>query len=57
MFCVRSMTKPLIGAAIWMLIEEGKLSLDDHAARYLYEEEPPPLPQTYQNYASALGVA
>jgi CubicO group peptidase (beta-lactamase class C family) len=34
-FCVRSMTKPLIGAAIWMLIEEGKLSLDDHAAQYL----------------------
>jgi hypothetical protein len=29
----------------------------DHAARYLYEEEPPPLPQTYQNYVSALGVA
>jgi CubicO group peptidase (beta-lactamase class C family) len=34
-FCVRSMTKPLIGAAIWMLIEEGKVSLDDHVAKYL----------------------
>jgi len=34
-FCVRSMTKPLIGASIWMLIEEGKLALDDHAAKYL----------------------
>jgi CubicO group peptidase (beta-lactamase class C family) len=34
-FCVRSMTKPLIGAAIWMLIEERKLKLDDRAAKYL----------------------
>jgi CubicO group peptidase (beta-lactamase class C family) len=34
-FCVRSMTKPLIGASIWMLIEERKLKLDDRAAKYL----------------------
>lgn len=34
-FCVRSMTKPLIGAAAWMLIEEGKLAEDDFAAAYL----------------------
>ena len=27
-FCVRSMTKPLVGTAIQMLIEEGKLALD-----------------------------
>jgi len=34
-FCVRSMTKPLIGASIWMLIEEGKLHLGDRVAAYL----------------------
>ncbi|HVS19357.1 MAG TPA: serine hydrolase domain-containing protein [Planctomycetota bacterium] len=34
-FCVRSMTKPLIGAAVWMLIEERKLSLDDRVAEHL----------------------
>lgn len=34
-FCVRSMTKPLIGAAVWMLIEEGKLELDTRAAEHL----------------------
>jgi CubicO group peptidase (beta-lactamase class C family) len=34
-FCVRSMTKPLIGAATWMLIEEGELSPDDRVAEYL----------------------
>lgn len=27
-YCVRSMTKPLVGTAIQMLIDEGKLSLD-----------------------------
>ena len=35
LFCVRSMTKPLIGTAILMLIDEKRLSLDDHAADYL----------------------
>lgn len=34
-FCVRSMTKPLIGAATWMLIEEGKLDLDERVSKYL----------------------
>ncbi len=34
-FCVRSMTKPLIGAAILMLIEEDRLDLDDPVAQYL----------------------
>lgn len=34
-FCVRSMTKPLIGTATWMLITERKLSLDDRVAEYL----------------------
>jgi CubicO group peptidase (beta-lactamase class C family) len=34
-FCVRSMTKPLIGAATWMLIEEGKLALDTRTAEHL----------------------
>src|SRR5687767_490855 len=34
-FCVRSMTKPLIGAAIWMLVEDGKLKAGDRVAKYL----------------------
>jgi CubicO group peptidase (beta-lactamase class C family) len=34
-YCIRSMTKPLIGAAVQILITEGRLSLDDKAARYL----------------------
>ena len=34
-FCVRSMTKPLIGAATWMLVEEDELALDDRVAKYL----------------------
>jgi hypothetical protein len=29
------MTKPVMGAAVQILIEEGRLSLDDTAARYL----------------------
>src|SRR5262245_38224070 len=28
-FCIRSMTKPLAGAAVQILIDEGRLSLDD----------------------------
>lgn len=34
-YCIRSMTKPVMGAAVQILIEEGRLSLDDTAARYL----------------------
>ncbi len=34
-YCVRSMTKPFVGTAVQMLIDEGKLSLSDHAAKYL----------------------
>lgn len=34
-FCVRSMTKPLIGTAILMLIEEGALKLEDPISKYL----------------------
>lgn len=34
-YCIRSMTKPLAGAAVQILIDEGRLSLDDTAARYL----------------------
>lgn len=34
-FCVRSMTKPLIGAATWMLIDAGRLELDTRAAEHL----------------------
>lgn len=34
-FCVRSMTKPLIGTAIMMLAEDKKLKLDDPVAAYI----------------------
>ncbi len=34
-FCIRSMTKPLVGAAVQMLIDEGKLSSSDRASKYL----------------------
>jgi CubicO group peptidase (beta-lactamase class C family) len=34
-FCVRSMTKPLIGAAVRMLIEDGELKSGDHVAALL----------------------
>ncbi len=34
-FCVRSMTKPLIGASILMLAEEGLLAFDDPISKYL----------------------
>jgi CubicO group peptidase (beta-lactamase class C family) len=34
-FCVRSMTKPLIGTAILMLVDEDRLELDDRIAEYL----------------------
>ncbi|MFN0179530.1 MAG: serine hydrolase [Gemmatimonadales bacterium] len=32
---MRSMTKPLVGAAALILLQEGKLSLDDRVAKYL----------------------
>jgi CubicO group peptidase (beta-lactamase class C family) len=35
LFNIRSMTKPVVGTAIQMLIDEGKLSLDDRAGEYL----------------------
>lgn len=34
-FCVRSMTKPLIGTAALILIDEGKIQLDDSVGKYL----------------------
>lgn len=34
-FCVRSMTKPLAGTAIQMLADDGKLALNDRAAKHL----------------------
>ena len=34
-FNIRSMTKPLTGAAVQMLIDDGRLSLDDPASRYI----------------------
>lgn len=41
-FCVRSMTKPLIGAAILMLADDGLVDLDDRVAQYLpaFDVEP-----------------
>jgi len=34
-FCVRSMTKPLIGASVLMLVDERKLKLSDRVSKYL----------------------
>lgn len=34
-FCIRSMTKSVVGTAAQMLIDEGKLSLDDPVSKYL----------------------
>lgn len=34
-FRIRSMTKPLVGTAVLILMEEGRLTLDDPAAKYL----------------------
>jgi CubicO group peptidase (beta-lactamase class C family) len=34
-FNIRSMTKPLVGASIQILLDEGALALDDAAAKYL----------------------
>ena len=34
--CVRSMTKPLVGTAIQMLIDDGKLRISDVASKYLH---------------------
>ncbi|MHC4824615.1 MAG: serine hydrolase domain-containing protein [Planctomycetota bacterium] len=34
-FCVRSMTKPIIGTAILMLVEEGRIGLEDRVSRFL----------------------
>ena len=33
--CIRSMTKPLVGTAIQMLMDEGKLALTDKASKFL----------------------
>jgi CubicO group peptidase (beta-lactamase class C family)/formylglycine-generating enzyme required for sulfatase activity len=35
LFNIRSMTKPVLGTAIQMLIDEGKLALDDRAGEFL----------------------
>jgi CubicO group peptidase (beta-lactamase class C family) len=42
-YCVRSMTKPLIGAATWMLIEEGRVRRSDPVGQYLPEFAEGPL--------------
>lgn len=35
LFCIRSMTKSVVGTAMQMLIDEGKVSLDDRASKFL----------------------
>ena len=37
MFRIASMTKPVVGVAVMMLVEEGKLRLNDPVARYIPE--------------------
>src|SRR5437762_3354291 len=37
MFRIASMTKPVVGVAIMMMIEEGKLHLNDPVSRYIPE--------------------
>ncbi len=37
MFRIASMTKPIMGVAVMMLVEEGKLHLNDPIARYIPE--------------------
>lgn len=34
-FNIRSMTKPFVGTTIFMLLEQGKLSLDDKVSKYI----------------------
>jgi CubicO group peptidase (beta-lactamase class C family) len=34
-FCIRSQTKSIVGTAIQMLIDDGKLALDDRVAQYI----------------------
>ena len=40
-FCVRSMTKPLGGTAIQMLIDEGRLTLDTNVSQILASYDTP----------------
>lgn len=40
-FCVRSMTKPVIAAAIMMLVQGGSVSLDDPVSKHLKEFSAP----------------
>jgi CubicO group peptidase (beta-lactamase class C family) len=35
LYNIRSMTKPIVGTAVLMLVDEGKLALDDRVADYL----------------------
>ena len=37
LFAIASMTKPITGAALMILVDEGKVSLDDPVAKYLPE--------------------
>jgi CubicO group peptidase (beta-lactamase class C family) len=61
MFRIASMTKPVIGVAVMMLVEEGKLHLNDPVARYIPEfrdmKVAVPLPAGGPAAAPAGGVA
>lgn len=37
MFCIASMTKPITATALMMLVDEGKVSIDDPVAKYIPE--------------------
>lgn len=37
MFCIASMTKPITATALMMLVDEGKVSIDDPVSKYLPE--------------------
>lgn len=43
LYCVRSMTKPLVGTAVQMLLDEGRLTLDQRVVEILPEFDRPRL--------------
>jgi CubicO group peptidase (beta-lactamase class C family) len=64
MFRIASMTKPVVGVAIMMMVEEGKLHLNDPVSRYIPEframkvgvAQPPGLPAGGGQPAAGRGV-
>ncbi|MEZ6116126.1 MAG: serine hydrolase [Pirellulaceae bacterium] len=37
MFAIASMTKPIVATGLMMLVDEGKVSLDDPVSKYIPE--------------------